>query len=144
MPDATPIRIINAEELKNPHTCTSQEILTDIRIQVATTGQELIGVNATLQELSARFEEQNRYLMDFIREQNETMNRIQEAAKGHNCRYEDQIKQIAEAVNSLKHEQAKQSGEQKWTDRIYSILQAVIIAAVVAVVLFLMKGGSIN
>lgn len=124
--------IENLDELQSlTHRCTSQEILTDIRIGQARTEETIINLSASVQELSAQLADQTRRLEQLIE-------------RGHVCHQTEQIRINSAAIEYLKEEIHRWQGQSKWEDRVWSILQAVIIAGMVALVLFFMKGGAIS
>lgn len=116
--DAKAVFIENIEELSSiTHKCTSQELLTEIRISQARTEE-------TLSNLATRFEAYTK--------------------AGHECKYKEQIDKNTVACEYLKEQIHKMQGQSKWEDRLWNIGQAVLIAALVAVILFFMKGGAIS
>ena len=130
--DSRSVRIENIKEIAElNHRCTSSDLLTEIRISQARTEESMISLAAAFQELNAKVEEQTRQFNQVIQ-------------YGHDCRSRDEIQRTAAAVEYLKAEIHKQQGRTKYEDRLWNIGQAVFVAALVAVVLFLMKGGAIT
>lgn len=116
--EAKTVIIENIDDLSSiTHKCTSQELLTEIRICQARTEE-------TLSSLVTRFEAYTN--------------------TGHECKYKDQIDKNTDACEYLKEQIHKMQGQSKWEDRLWNIGQSVLIAALVAVVLFFMKGGNIT
>lgn len=62
----------------------------------------------------------------------------------HNCRKEQNWSRCWDRIEALEQAELKRTGAQPYADRIWNITQAVFIAAVVAVVLWFMKGGQIS
>ena len=62
----------------------------------------------------------------------------------HNCRKEPNWTRCWNRLEALERAELQRSGAKPYVDRAWNIIQAVLIASVVALVLFLMKGGSIS
>ena len=124
MTEAASVKIENLSELADvTHKCTSQELLTDIRISQARTEETIINLSNFVQELSGKFE-----------------SLIQ---SGHKCYQDEQVRRNTAAIEYLKGEVHRWQGQRKWEDRLWNIGQAVLVAVIVALVLWFMKGGQI-
>jgi len=118
MADETKVIIENIKDLEDlTHKCTSQELLTKIQVSQGR-------MEETLKNLVDRFEA-------FV-------------DAGHQCQYKEQIQRNSAACEYLKEQIYKMQGQSKWEDRLWNIGQAVLIAGLVAIVLFFMKGGNIT
>ncbi|MCK9592333.1 MAG: hypothetical protein M0Q91_10045 [Methanoregula sp.] len=132
MAEPTAVIIENLEDLADvTHKCTSQEILTAIRISQARTEESMINLSSTFQDLTLRLDEQSRQFQEFVR-------------APYVCIYKDQILQHTASIEYLKEESHRREGQSRWEDRVWNVGQAVLVAALVAVVLYLMKGGAIS
>lgn len=129
--DIREIRISNIDDINGLHECRSIDKLIEIQVGIARMEQASISQAACFQELNARFEEQNKQFQQLLH-------------TPHACEKTHEIARLSSSVEFLKEEHHKRTGQSKWEDRLWAIVQAVLIAAVVAVVLFLMKGGAIT
>jgi hypothetical protein len=146
-PDPEEVRIVNLADLdKVLHKCSSQELLTEIRIGVATTNRDIIAMSASFQELNARFDEhmsqQERDMADFRKIFEKHNEEIVDVT--HNCRFPEYWDAIWKRVSELEKDKYERGGSTVWETRLWNIAQAVMIAMVVAVVLYFMKGGAIS
>jgi transcriptional regulator of heat shock response len=143
-----PIELTNIDELADilkdaTHRCTSQELLTEIRIGVAEMNRDMISMTACFQQLNARFEEHMREQDQVHREQMQII--ASHAADlvdvKHNCRFPDKWKDIEERVKVLEKSEHSRGGASVWTDRAFNFMNSVLVAVVIFVILFFMKGG---
>lgn len=143
-----PIEVTNIDELarvikESTHSCTSQEILTDIRIGVAETNRDIISMTACFQQLNARFEEHMREQDQVLREHMQIIaahsNDLVDVK--HNCRFPDQWDNMDRRINALEHAETLRKGSSKWEDRLFSIMSSIAVAVVIFVILFILKGG---
>lgn len=142
------IEVTNIDELarvikESTHTCTSQEILTDIRIGVAEMNRDMISMTACFQQLNARFEEHMREQDQVHREQMQII--ASHAADlvdvKHNCRFPDRWKELDARLSAIEKLETARSGESKWNDRLFNFMNSVLVAVVIFIILFFMKGG---
>lgn len=146
--EAKSIEVTNIDELAKvikeaTHQCTSQEILTDIRIGVAETNRDIISMTACFQQLNARFEEHMKEQDQVLREH---MQIIASHATDivdvkHNCRFPDKWDEVNTRLKTLEDSESARKGSGKWEDRIFQFMNSVLVAVVVFVVLFVLKGG---
>lgn len=148
MPDepSKNIRIDNFVDIaQHLHQCTSQELLTEIRIDIAETKKDIIGLSVTIEEI-------NSSLNSFIEGQESRNSQLTSILQKHaemimshesKCPQGEEWVRIWKKVEMLENEYHRRSGRGLWEDRIYSIIQAIMIAAAVALVLWFMRGGSI-
>ena len=125
------------------HRCTSQELLTEIRIGVAEMNRDMISMTACFQQLNERFEEHMREQDQVHREQMQII--ASHAADlvdvKYNCRFPDKWKDIEERVKVLEKSEHSRGGASVWTDRAFNFMNSVLVAVVIFVILFFMKGG---
>ena len=142
------IELTNIDELADilkdaTHRCTSQEVLTEIRIGVAEMNRDMISMTACFKQLNARFEEHMREQDQVHREQMQII--ASHAADlvdvKHNCRFPDKWKDIEERVKVLEKSEHSRGGGSVWTDRAFNFMNSVLVAVVIFVILFFMKGG---
>lgn len=142
------IELTNIDELADilkdaTHRFTSQELLTEIRIGVAEMNRDMISMTACFQQLNARFEEHMREQDQVHREQMQII--ASHAADlvdvKHNCRFPDKWKDIEERVTVLEKSEHSRGGASVWTDRAFNFMNSVLVAVVIFVILFFMKGG---
>lgn len=133
-----------AKALKESHVCTSQEILTDIRIGVAEMNRDMISMTACFQQLNARFEEHMREQDQILREHMQIIAAHTEEIGDvkHNCRFPDRWDKLDTRITALERSDFSRSGATKWEDRIFGFVNAIIVAIVIFVVLYIMKGGA--
>lgn len=132
---------------------------------LATISKEMVSLSACVQELNARFEEFLRYQSDHelrIRK-TETVclhgdwwsknwdkhDKIDNKVtilenRSHPCKLEQPFGALVEVVKSLQNVENQRLGSKQWEDRVWAIGQAIFIAAIVAVVIWFMKGGAIS
>ena len=59
----------------------------------------------------------------------------------HNCRFPDKWKDIEERVKVLEKSEHSRGGASVWTDRAFNFMNSVLVAVVIFVILFFLKGG---
>ena len=142
------IELTNIDELADilkdaTHRCTSQELLTEIRIGVAEMNRDMISMTACFQQLNARFEEHMREQDQVHREQMQII--ASHAADlvdvKHNCRFPDKWKDLEERVKVLEKSEHSRGGASVWIDRVINFMNSVLVAIVIFVILFFLKGG---
>ena len=125
------------------HRCTSQEMLTEIRIGAAEMNRDMISLTACFRQLNERFEEHMREQDQVHREQMQII--ASHAADlvdvKHNCRFPDKWKDIEERVKVLEKSEHSRGGASVWTDRAFNFMNSVLVAVVIFVILFFLKGG---
>lgn len=142
------IEVTNIDELasvikESTHSCTSQEILTDIRIGVAEMNRDMISMTACFQQLNTRFEEHMREQDQVLREHMQIIasHSSDIVDVKHNCRFPDKWDRVEARLTSLEHAETMRKGSNKWEDRIFNIANSVFVAVVIFVILFILKGG---
>jgi hypothetical protein len=139
------IRVENIDALANmSHVCVSQPTLTEIQIQLAKQSEGMIHMASCFEELGARMEEQNRNLLQYIESSNDRLRLLEISANNHKCAKETQIINLAADITNIKMGFAAMTGESKWIDRGVNIFQSVLIAVIVILATFFMKGGTIT
>ena len=142
------IELTNIDELADilkdaTHRCTSQELLTEIRIGVAEMNRDMISMTACFQQLNTRFEEHMREQDQVHREQMQII--ASHAADlvdvKHNCRFPDKWKDLEERVKVLEKSEHSRGGASVWIDRVINFMNSVLVAIVIFVILFFLKGG---
>lgn len=122
-----------ADILKNAtHKCTSQEIMTEIRIGVAELNRDMASMTACFKQLNARFEEHMQIIASHAADLEDVK---------HNCRFPDKWKDIEDRVKILEKSEHSRGGASVWTDRLFNFMNSVLVAVVIFVILFFMKGG---
>ena len=147
MPDDTrPVRIDNIDELKDMlHYCTAQETLTKIQVDQGKLGEGLVHFGVCFEELTTQLQEQNKNLQAFIEGSNDRMRLVEiNMNKQHVCSKETQLIAALADITNLKLEFASMRGESKWIDRVVAILQSVLVAVVVLLATWFMRGGAIT
>lgn len=144
--DSKKIIIENIAELCNlPHKCTAGETLTRIQVEQGKSGENIIHLSVCLEELSAQLQEQNKNLLAYIESSNERMRLLEGAInKQHVCSKDKQIIELVADVTNIKMTLASMGGESKWIDRAINIGQALLIAVMVVLATWFMKGGAIT
>jgi len=144
--DATKIVIENIDELCDiTHKCTAQDTLTKIQVEQGKYGENLTHLAVCFEQVAAQLQEQNKNLMAFIDTSNERMRMLESAInKQHVCSKETQLITLAADVTNIKLALAAMHGESKWVDRAMNIGQAVLVAIIVALAIWFMKGGAIT
>lgn len=144
--DIKRIEIANIDELCDvTHKCTAQETLTKIQVEQGKFGENLIHISVCFEELTAQLQEQNKNLQAYIETSNERMRLFEGSLnKQHSCFKEKQIIEMAADLTNIKLALAAMSGESKWVDKIINVGQAVLVALVVVLITWFMKGGAIT
>lgn len=125
------VRITNIDELTEiSHKCTSIDTLINLQISLARMEEAFTNLTCSTQDMKTEFAQA-------IREVKQAL------MAPHLCKYEDLIKKNNALVEKLVSESSENRGKAKWEARIDRIIDGVIIAVVVASLLFFMKGGSI-
>jgi len=140
------VRLINPPD---PHACNSRDILADIQINQAKTSEGLIHMGVCFEELTAQIQEQNKNLQTYIESSNERMTSIEVAqARQHKCLKDAIIISLSAEVTNLKIDitalKNSLSGENKWTERLWTIFSSILVGIVVLIGAWFMKGGSIS
>lgn len=140
------VKLINPPE---QHACTSQKILTDIQIAQVKTSEGLIHMGVCFEELTAQIQEQNKNLQMFVESINERMTSLEISQnKQHKCVKDTIIISLSADVTNLKIEIAslknRLKGENKWSERLWIMGSSFIVAIVVIMATWFMKGGAIN
>lgn len=144
--DAKKIIIENIDELCDiTHKCTAQDTLTKIQVEQGKFGENILHLSVCFEQLSVQLQEQNKNLLAYIESSNERMRMLESAMnRQHVCSKDKQIIELAADVTNIKMALASMGGESKWIDRAINIGQALLIAVMVVLATWFMKGGAIT
>ena len=144
--DAKKIIIENIDELCDiTHKCTAQDTLTKIQVEQGKFGENILHLSVCFEQISAQLQEQNKNLLAYIESSNERMRMLESAMnRQHVCSKDKQIIELAADVTNIKMTLASMGGESKWIDRAINIGQALLIAIMVVLATWFMKGGAIT
>lgn len=107
--------------------------------------ENIIHLSVCFEQISAQLQEQNKNLLAYIESSNERMRMLESAInRQHVCAKDKQIIELAADVTNIKMTLASMSGESKWVDRAINIGQAFLIAVMVVLATWFMKGGAIT
>lgn len=120
--------------------------LNDLMQSILDNSVAVTQVTGELSNLNARLFETNKRLEAFTEEIRKTLKDHEERIVDveHNCRRTSDWSRCWNRIEALEKSEHKRTGAQPVVDRAMNILQAVIVAAIVALVLFFMKGGAIT
>ena len=120
--------------------------LNDLMQSILDNSVAVTQVTGELSNLNARLFETNKRLEAFTEEIRKTLKDHEERIVDveHNCRRTSDWSRCWNRIEALEKSEYKRTGAQPVVDRAMNILQAVIVAAIVALVLFFMKGGAIT
>jgi len=120
--------------------------LNDLMQSILDNSVAVTQVTGELSNLNARLFETNKRLEAFTEEIRKTLKDHEERIVDveHNCRRTSDWSRCWNRIEELEKSEHKRTGAQPVVDRAMNILQAVIVAAIVALVLFFMKGGAIT
>jgi len=120
--------------------------LNDLMQSILDNSVAVTQVTGELSNLNARLFETNKRLEAFTEEIRKTLKDHEERIVDveHNCRRTSDWSRCWNRIEELEKSEHKRTGAQPVIDRAMNILQAVIVAAIVALVLFFMKGGAIT
>jgi len=120
--------------------------LNDLMQSILDNSVAVTQVTGELSNLNARLFETNKRLEAFTEEIRKTLKDHEERIVDveHNCRRTSDWSRCWNRIEALEKSEYKRTGAQPVVDRAMNILQAVIVAAVVALMLFFMKGGEIT
>ena len=120
--------------------------LNDLMQSILDNSVAVTQVTGELSNLNARLFETNKRLEAFTEEIRKTLKDHEERIVDveHNCRRTSDWSRCWHRIEALEKSEHKRTGAQPVIDRVMNILQAVIVAAIVALVLFFMKGGAIT
>jgi hypothetical protein len=130
MAESTSVTIENIEKLADFHECKSGQTLMDIKISVVRLEESSINQSACMQELTSRFEEQSRQIQQVLYSR-------------HECYSHDEIKRQAIEIDFLKSQYHQGQGKTRIQERIDKAIDGLIVLVIGAVLIFLLKGGSI-
>ena len=144
--DAKKIIIENIDALCDiTHKCTAQDTLTKIQVEQGKFGENILHLSVCFEQLSVQLQEQNKNLLAYIESSNERMRMLESAMnRQHVCSKDKQIIELAADVTNIKMALASMGGESKWVDRAINIGQALLIAVMVVLATWFMKGGAIT
>ena len=144
--DSNKIIIENIDELCDiTHKCTAQDTLTKIQVEQGKFGENILHLSVCFEQLSVQLQEQNKNLLAYIESSNERMRMLESAMnRQHVCSKDKQIIELAADVTNIKMTLASMGGESKWVDRAINIGQALLIAVMVVLATWFMKGGAIT
>ena len=120
--------------------------LNDLMQSILDNSVAVTQVTGELSNLNVRLFETNKRLEAFTEEIRKTLKDHEERIVDveHNCRRTSDWSRCWNRIEALEKSEHKRTGAQPVIDRVMNILQAVIVAAIVALVLFFMKGGAIT
>jgi len=120
--------------------------LNDLMQSILDNSVAVTQVTGVLSNLNARLFETNKRLEAFTEEIRKTLKDHEERLVDveHNCRRTSDWSRCWNRIEALEKSELQRTGAQPHIDRVMNILQAVIVAAIVALVLFFMKGGAIT
>ncbi len=120
--------------------------LNDLMQSILDNSVAVTQVTGELSNLNARLFETNKRLEAFTEEIRKTLKDHEERIVDveHNCRRTSDWSRCWNRIEALEKSELQRTGAQPVIDRVMNILQAVIVAAIVALVLFFMKGGAIT
>ena len=120
--------------------------LNDLMQSILDNSVAVTQVTGELSNLNARLFETNKRLEAFTEEIRKTLKDHEERIVDveHNCRRTSDWSRCWNRIEALEKSELQRTGAQPVIDRVMNILQAVIVAAVVALMLFFMKGGAIT
>lgn len=120
--------------------------LNDLMQSILDNSVAVTQVTGELSNLNARLFETNKRLEAFTEEIRKTLKDHEERLVDveHNCRRTSDWSRCWNRIEALEKSELQRTGAQPHIDRVMNILQAVIVAAIVALVLFFMKGGAIT
>ena len=120
--------------------------LNDLMQSILDNSVAVTQVTGELSNLNARLFETNKRLEAFTEEIRKTLKDHEERIVDveHNCRRTNDWSRCWNRIEALEKSELQRTGAQPHIDRVMNILQAVIVAAIVALVLFFMKGGAIT
>ena len=120
--------------------------LNDLMQSILDNSVAVTQVTGELSNLNARLFETNKRLEAFTEEIRKTLKDHEERLVDveHNCRRTNDWSRCWNRIEALEKSELQRTGAQPYIDRVMNILQAVIVAAIVALVLFFMKGGAIT
>ena len=122
------------------------DLLNDLMQSILDNSVAVTQVTGELSNLNARLFETNKRLEAFTEEIRKTLKDHEERIVDveHNCRRPSDWSRCWNRIEALEKSELQRTGAQPHIDRAMNILQAVIVAAVVALMLFFMKGGAIT
>jgi hypothetical protein len=144
--ESRPVFIENLKDIADAHVCKSSEILTELRIQSATTAEQMIHMSACFQELNASLDEHMKNVDEGMKDIKTIITRHETDIVDlkHNCRYPEYWEGVWKRIKILEEDYQRRQGATKWDDRIYEIVKYLVCAVLGAVLLFFMQGGKIS
>lgn len=127
---STSVRIENLADIEKLHKCTSQEILTQIRIEITETKGNITNLSAMLQEIRAQWEEHIGDQDMCLKEQMKIIKQLQEEIIGMRM--------------WIEKEESRKKTNEPWVNRILNVAQGVVITILGLFILFFIKGGSLQ
>ena len=120
--------------------------LNDLMQSILDNSVAVTQVTGEMSNLNARLFETNKRLEAFTEEIRKTLKNHEERLVDveHNCRRPSDWSRCWNRIEALEKSELQRTGAQPHIDRALNILQAVIVAAIVALVLVGMKGGAIT
>lgn len=139
------VRIENIDEIADlAHRCTAQDVLTKIQVEQARFSENLIHLSVCFEQVAAQLQEQNKNILAFVETSSERICLLETSIGKHDCKKETMLINMAADITNIKMELSAYKGESKWVDRAMNIIQAVLIAVIVLLATFFMKGGAIT
>lgn len=124
---------------------SNQETLVTLMESLAENSVAITQVTVELASLNSRLTEAVKELRLFREEIKKTLADHETRLVGveHNCLKESNWQRCWNRLEALEKSEMQRCGAKPYEDRIWSILQAVLVAVIVALVLWFMKGGQI-
>jgi len=124
---------------------SNPETLVTLMESLAENSVAIIRITGELANLNARLTEAVKELRLFREEIKKTLADHETRLVGveHNCLKESNWQRAWNRLEALEKSEMQRCGAKPYEDRIWSILQAVLVAVIVALVLWFMKGGQI-
>ena len=122
------------------------ETLYDLMQSITDNSVAVTQVTGELSNLNARLFETNKRLEAFTEEIRKTLKDHEERIVDveHNCRRTSDWSRCWNRIEALEKSEMQRCGAKPYEDHIWGILQSVLVAVIVALVLWFMKGGAIT
>jgi len=120
--------------------------LNDLMQSILDNSVAVTQVTGEMSNLNARLFETNKRLEAFTEEIRKTLKYHEERLVDveHNCRRPSDWSRCWNRIEALEKSEMQRCGAKPYEDRIWGILQSVLVAVIVALVLWFMKGGAIT
>src|SRR5574343_1156296 len=120
--------------------------LNDLMQSILDNSVAVTQVTGELSNLNARLFQTNKRLEAFTEEIRKTLKDHEERLVDveHNCRRPSDWSRCWNRIEAMEKSEMQRCGEKPYEDQIWGILQSVLVAVIVALVLWFMKGGAIT